>query len=282
MDIILILLSMLLIFVLGIVIALAVSRTKEKERIKYSDFLSEHSLALKKLKKLNEEYKLYEFKQRCYEHSYDNENFYNEIACIDYLIYKLQFDKREVLDEINKTHYNKTHYNAYLEEVNKIKNFGFYSDIPGNLKQEKLLKYEEIIFDEEIQRITPTYTIKVKLINTNLNGYQKTSKIKIFGEDIVKNLINELNKRNGTFYLNKEIWNAICRVERGRVSNKMRFYILERDHYRCRCCGRSQNEVELEIDHIVPIAKGGKSTSDNLQTLCTDCNKRKGTTIHRY
>lgn len=282
MDIILILLSMLLIFVLGIVIALAVSRTKEKERIKYSDFLSEHSLAIKKLKKLNEEYKLYEFKPRCYEHSYDNENLYNEIACIDYLIYKLQFDKREVLDEINKTHYNKTHYNAYLEEVNKIKTFGLYSDIPGNLKQDKLLKYEEIMFDEEIQRITPTYMIKVKLININSSGYQKTSKIKIFGEDIVKNLINELNKRNGTFYLNKEIWNAICRVERGRVSNEMRRKIYERDNYRCRCCGRSQNEVDLEIDHIVPIAKGGKSTSDNLQTLCAECNKRKGTTIHRY
>lgn len=282
MDIILILMSMLLIFVLGIVIALVVSRTKEKERIKYSDFLSEHSLAIKKLQKVNEEYKLYEFKPKCYEENYDNENLYNEIACIDYLIYKLQFDKREVLDEINKTHYNKTHYNAYLEEVNKIKTFGFYSDIPGNLKQEKLLKYEEIMFDEEIQRITPTYMIKVKLINTNLNGYQKTSKIKIFGEDIVKNLINELNKRNGTFYLNKEIWNAICRVERGRVSNEMRRKIYERDNYRCRCCGRRQNEVDLEIDHIVPIAKGGKSTLDNLQTLCAECNKRKGTTIHRY
>ena len=194
----------------------------------------------------------------------------------------------EVLAEI-KIHEKKLNeipiyviYMQHLEEVNKIKTFGLYSDIPGNLKEEKLLKYEEIMFDEKIQRITPIYMIKVKLIDTNLNGYQKTSKIKIFGEDIVKNLINELNKRNGTFYLNKEIWNAICRVERGRVSNKMRFYILERDHYRCRCCGRSQNEVDLEIDHIVPIAKGGKSTSDNLQTLCTECNKRKGTTIHRY
>lgn len=282
MDIILILMSMLLIFVLGIVIALVVSRTNEKERIKYSDFLSEHSLAIKKLQKVNEEYKFYEFKPKCYEENYDNENLYNEIACIDYLIYKLQFDKREVLDEINKTHYNKTHYNAYLEEVNKIKTFGLYSDIPGNLKQDKLLKYEEIMFDEEIQRITPTYMIKVKLININSSGYQKTSKIKIFGEDIVKNLINELNKRNGTFYLNKEIWNAICRVERGRVSNEMRRKIYERDNYRCRCCGRSQNEVDLEIDHIVPIAKGGKSTLDNLQTLCAECNKRKGTTIHRY
>ena len=282
MDIILILMSMLLIFVLGIVIALVVSRTKEKERIKYSDFLSEHSLAIKKLQKVNEEYKFYEFKPKCYEENYDNENLYNEIACIDYLIYKLQFDKREVLDEINKTYYNKTHYNAYLEEVNKIKTFGLYSDIPGNLKQDKLLKYEEIMFDEEIQRITPTYMIKVKLININSSGYQKTSKIKIFGEDIVKNLINELNKRNGSFYLNKEIWNAICRVERGRVSNEMRRKIYERDNYRCRCCGRNQNEVDLEIDHIVPIAKGGKSTLDNLQTLCAECNKRKGTTIHRY
>ncbi len=282
MEIIPILFIILAVFIIGAAIVLSIFNKKEIERTKFLEFVDENSLALKKLRKLNEEHKFYEIKRRCYEHSYDNENFYNEIACIDYLIYKLQFDKREVLDEINKTHYNKTHYNAYLEEVNKIKTFGLYANIPGDLNQEKLLMYEKRMFNREIQTIIPTYMIRVKLTNTNLNGYEKVNKIKEFGEEIIKNLINELNKRNGTFYLNKEIWNAICRVERGRVSNKMRFYILERDHYRCRCCGRSQNEVDLEIDHIVPIAKGGKSTSDNLQTLCTECNKRKGTTIHRY
>lgn len=56
--------------------------------------------------------------------------------------------------------------------------------------------------------------------------------------------------------------------------------IYERDGYRCRCCGRRTKD--LEIDHIVPISKGGKSTYDNLQTLCKRCNKLKGTKTIRY
>ena len=34
----------------------------------------------------------------------------------------------------------------------------------------------------------------------------------------------------------------------------------------------------MDIDHIKPIAKGGKTTYDNLQTLCRRCNKEKGDT----
>ncbi|MBE5764088.1 MAG: HNH endonuclease [Clostridiales bacterium] len=56
----------------------------------------------------------------------------------------------------------------------------------------------------------------------------------------------------------------------------MRFEIYARDGYRCKICGRTDREVNLEIDHIKPIAKGGKSTYDNLQTLCVYCNKEKG------
>lgn len=74
----------------------------------------------------------------------------------------------------------------------------------------------------------------------------------------------------------REIWDSICRVERGRVSNKMRFSIYKRDRYRCCICGRSKYSDFLEIDNINPIAKGGKSTYDNLQTLCRRCNKNKG------
>ena len=53
----------------------------------------------------------------------------------------------------------------------------------------------------------------------------------------------------------------------------MRFSIYQRDGYRCRICGRSTDD--LEVDHIFPIAKGGKSTYDNLQTLCHRCNYNK-------
>ncbi|MBO4667476.1 MAG: HNH endonuclease [Bacilli bacterium] len=57
----------------------------------------------------------------------------------------------------------------------------------------------------------------------------------------------------------------------------MRFSIYARDGNRCRKCGRRTGD--LEIDHIIPIAKGGKSTYENLQTLCKSCNKKKGSSL---
>jgi 5-methylcytosine-specific restriction endonuclease McrA len=52
--------------------------------------------------------------------------------------------------------------------------------------------------------------------------------------------------------------------------------ILERDGYRCVICGRTANEgYELQVDHILPKDKGGKSTVENGQTLCSICNFRK-------
>jgi len=59
------------------------------------------------------------------------------------------------------------------------------------------------------------------------------------------------------------------------VSKKLRFMILERDKYRCRICGKSANETKLEVDHKVPVAKGGTDSLDNLWTLCIDCNRGK-------
>jgi 5-methylcytosine-specific restriction protein A len=45
-----------------------------------------------------------------------------------------------------------------------------------------------------------------------------------------------------------------------------------RRHRSCVQCGRTD---DLTVDHIVPIAKGGKSDSHNLQTLCRSCNSAK-------
>ena len=98
-----------------------------------------------------------------------------------------------------------------------------------------------------------------------------------FFEEDINDLIGQMSQKRETFYLNDDIWKAICRVERGKVTNKMRFAIYQRDGHRCRKCGRKTDD--LEIDHIVPIAKGGKSTMDNLQTLCRRCNREKGTNI---
>ncbi|MBS3733255.1 MAG: HNH endonuclease [Desulfobacterales bacterium] len=43
----------------------------------------------------------------------------------------------------------------------------------------------------------------------------------------------------------------------------------------CHYCGRQVPPGELTMDHIVPIARGGKSTRGNVVPCCKDCNTRK-------
>ena len=64
------------------------------------------------------------------------------------------------------------------------------------------------------------------------------------------------------------------------VPREIRASILKRDFYKCCICGASpatDTLVDLEIDHIKPIAKGGTNHESNLWTLCALCNNRKGT-----
>lgn len=58
----------------------------------------------------------------------------------------------------------------------------------------------------------------------------------------------------------------------------LRFKVLQRDMFRCRLCGKSPATdlgCKLHVDHIVPFSKGGKTTFENLQALCSDCNVGK-------
>lgn len=47
--------------------------------------------------------------------------------------------------------------------------------------------------------------------------------------------------------------------------------------YVCACCKRKfDSRIPLQVDHIIPLNKGGKTVSDNLQILCRYCNGEKG------
>lgn len=50
--------------------------------------------------------------------------------------------------------------------------------------------------------------------------------------------------------------------------------ILRRDGHRCVYCGRS--DISLTVDHIVPKARKGEDTWENLVTACVGCNNKKG------
>ncbi len=62
------------------------------------------------------------------------------------------------------------------------------------------------------------------------------------------------------------------------ISDSVRGKVLARDGYICRACGFGGSEnyaFALECDHITPESAGGKATADNLQCLCSACNKSK-------
>jgi 5-methylcytosine-specific restriction endonuclease McrA len=43
----------------------------------------------------------------------------------------------------------------------------------------------------------------------------------------------------------------------------------------CHYCGKSVPPKELTLDHIVPVARGGRSTKGNCVPACKDCNNQK-------
>lgn len=52
--------------------------------------------------------------------------------------------------------------------------------------------------------------------------------------------------------------------------------IFYRDRNRCQYCGRSFPQRELNLDHVIPLSRGGTSCWENVVCACLACNGRKG------
>ncbi|MEA3458160.1 MAG: HNH endonuclease [Candidatus Thermoplasmatota archaeon] len=68
-------------------------------------------------------------------------------------------------------------------------------------------------------------------------------------------------------YIKQVYQNAIPYSKRG---------VFTRDHYICQYCGEELYQSNATIDHIVPKAKGGKTSWTNCTTSCKRCNNIKG------
>ncbi len=70
--------------------------------------------------------------------------------------------------------------------------------------------------------------------------------------------------------------------QRALMTAKLRSIIKTRDNHACRYCSVSlaaEPHLLLEVDHIVPVSRGGLSTPNNLQTLCWRCNRFKANKV---
>ena len=257
---------------LAFFIPLAIIRYRRKK------FVLAHSVAIKELNRINEACKFKEIPNFDMEHDYDNEQFYENISCHDYLTYQLVYLRKQIANAANDSLENELTYKRYKKAIVEKCKVGNYNAEIDEKKREKLESIEEKLLKKKEKTPVDPFTVKVTLYLTNINGYWREKKKAVFSIEDIREIILKLkDKTNNGFYRDQQTWDAICRVERGKVSNKMRFSIYRRDGYRCCKCHRRTDD--LEIDHIIPISKGGKSTYENLQTLCHRCNVVKGSNI---
>ena len=70
------------------------------------------------------------------------------------------------------------------------------------------------------------------------------------------------------------------------MNRQLKERVWRRDGVRCRYCGKqlripprgepSHREDTATVDHVIPIANGGRSRASNLVTACLNCNRAKG------
>jgi len=97
----------------------------------------------------------------------------------------------------------------------------------------------------------------------------------------IKLYIENLDKL--IYYLNDLVkFRKSVEGQRALMTSNLREQIKVRDNYTCQKCSLSINDEKnllLEIDHVIPLSKGGITSKDNLQTLCWKCNRSKGSKI---
>ena len=116
--------------------------------------------------------------------------------------------------------------------------------------------------------------VEYKFSYTSGGGMAKRSFTIPMTEETIVELIRSLE--------GKLTASAFTKEQRALMTNKLRESIKARDNFTC-CNCRNSTHIEpnllLEIDHIIPVSKGGCTVESNLQTLCWKCNRSKSNKI---
>lgn len=74
----------------------------------------------------------------------------------------------------------------------------------------------------------------------------------------------------------KETQGLVLKDSQRTFTRDERIVIWRHDNETCQECNNRVEFDEMEADHITPYSRGGHTTIDNAQTLCRQCNARKG------
>ena len=201
----------------------------------------------------------------------------------------------EIIDKTTLSHHEYSAYGEYHAST-LISRYGSWNkvlELAGmKLNLQRNFSNEEMF--EEIERVwtilgrQPTTTdIKNGISKYSLNsyarrfgGWRKTLEafVGFINSDTVTLADEETENENTQTVSSNLSENNECHKTSREINLRLRFRVLQRDHFKCCACGASPAKdpaVELHVDHIMPWAKGGETVLENLQTLCSKCNLGK-------
>lgn len=178
-----------------------------------------------------------------------------------------------------------TQYYSKLDQIRRLPDYEKLSEIhQKRVTQKRYDKYIRELIQAQSLNFTTTLQFVLIYSYTSPKGRNHYSDYRIFHENEIRSLLTQnnlkiINDNSG------HISEGFKQKQRSLMTNKMRYKILQRDNNRCVLCGRTAKESiaisghGLEIDHIIPVSKGGKTIESNLRTLCFACNRGKGADI---
>lgn len=198
----------------------------------------------------------------------------NRISIINYVCGCVRENEESWINLYSKANSNKNIYEKYLVEYETIKNTHSgksYNDVKKKtflFSEKQYLKFEIKYCSKKILKPQTSLCIIVKISYTSPAGRNHYCKEYELKNTSIDEIFTRIADR-------KEYQKSID-YQRALMTSGKRYDILRRDNYKCQICGRSQSDgAKLEVDHIIPISKGGKTIDDNLQTLCHECNQGK-------
>lgn len=160
-----------------------------------------------------------------------------------------------------------------LAEKRNILLSSIWKDIPFLIKKFGVQKFSRKLGFIDIDLSTdyfPRYIFEY----TSSGGYSSLCNEVVMDIDNLNEFVEYLNERIK--------WKKSIKGQRSLMTSALRQKILQRDGYKCKKCGANvarEPNLLLEVDHIIPLSKGGMTKESNLQTLCWRCNRSKGAKI---
>lgn len=202
-----------------------------------------HILFLKHDCSSKQEFDNYTFEQYLAE-SLDNESFLSKID-----------------DRFNAAHHNQQEWQRYLEALSSLPPYS------SNWNEEL-----EMCANAELPQPTCFITIRFQVTYTSPAGRNHYERKENYSESAYRDTLSQLNREAQE----RRIRQSQMAAERAKMTAGLRYDILKRDGFRCVLCGATARDgVELHVDHIIPVSKGGKTVMSNLRTLCDRCNLGK-------